>query len=295
MDAVHTDEALVAAAWDDARTAADRAAVEVRSLRTTEELTGAREVFDLTWPTVVGATEVTSNMIRAIEHAGGYVSGAYVDGEIVGACLAILGRRREDVGWHTHLHSHMAATVPGRADRGVGTALKLHQRAWSLAHDIDRVEWTFDPLVRRNARLNLLKLGVVAEHYLVDFYGRMDDAINAGEPSDRLLARWDVASPRVASALDGSLPRRSREELLTEGAEDAVALERDDEPRVVPTSAPVTLVALPGDITDIRRFDGGLARAWRLAVREALAPVIAGEAVVTGMTTDGCYVVEARP
>jgi len=288
---VSTTSAL-AAAWDDARRAADRGGVQVRALSTLDELADARAVWDAVWPTVPGATEITANLIRAIEHAGGYVSGAYVDGRMVGSCLAFLGRTREDTGWHTHLHSHIAAATPGNADRGIGTALKLHQRAWALERDIDRVVWTFDPLVRRNARLNLVKLGAVAVDYLVDFYGVMDDALNVGEPSDRLLAQWDVGSARVAAALSGTAPAPSHAELLAQGAEAALVVGDGGEPRVVPSSARTTLVALPGDIVDIRRRDGGLARAWRLAVRHALAPVGAGEAQVVGLTSDGWYVVE---
>ncbi|MGE0817569.1 MAG: GNAT family N-acetyltransferase [Candidatus Nanopelagicales bacterium] len=282
----------LAAAWDDARRAAERSGVEVRALSTLDELADARAVWDAVWPTVPGATEITGNLIRAIEHAGGYVSGAYAGGRMVGSCLAFLGRSREDAGWHTHLHSHIAAATPGNADRGIGTALKLHQRAWALEHDIDRVVWTFDPLVRRNARLNLVKLGAVASEYLVDFYGVMDDALNVGEPSDRLLAQWDVGSERVAAALAGAVPLETHDELLARGAEAALVVGDEGEPHVVPTSARTTLVALPGDIIDIRRRDGGLARAWRLAVRQALAPVGAGEAQVVGLTSDGWYVVE---
>ena len=281
-------------AWADARRAEEHGGVEVRALTTLAELDGARAVWDAVWPTVPGATEVTGNLIRAIEHAGGYVSGAYAEGRVVGSCLGFLGRVREDGGWHTHLHSHIAAATPGNADRGIGTALKLHQRAWALQHGIDRVVWTFDPLVRRNARLNLVKLGAVGAEYLVDFYGRMDDSLNAGEPSDRLLAQWDVASDRVAAALGGGLVPVSRTDLLATGAEDSLVVAQDGEPRVVPASARTTLVALPGDIIDIRRRDGGLARAWRLAVREALAPVAAGDAQVVGLTTDGCFVVEGN-
>lgn len=283
---------FLAAAWDDSRRAAERSGVQVRALSTLDELADARAVWDAVWPTVPGATEITGNLIRAIEHAGGYVSGAYVGESMVGSCLAFLGRTREDAGWHTHLHSHIAAATPGNADRGIGTALKLHQRAWALEHDIDRIVWTFDPLVRRNARLNLVKLGAVAVDYLVDFYGVMDDALNVGEPSDRLLAQWDVGSARVAAALPGSAPAPTHADLLAQGAEAALVVDDGGEPRVVPTSARTTLVALPGDIVDIRRRDGGLARAWRLAVRQALAPVGAGEAQVVGLTADGWYVVE---
>ncbi len=285
--------AVLASAERDSAAAAARAGVEVRALHTLAELDDARSVWDVVWPTVPGATEITPNLLRAIEHSGGYVGGAYVGGTVVGSCLGFVGRTRDDEGgWHTHLHSHIAAAIPGWADRGVGTALKLHQRAWALRHGIDRVVWTFDPLVRRNARLNLVKLGGIGVEYLVDFYGRMDDALNAGDESDRILLQWDVAGPRVADALARTSNALSREEWLAMGATDAV-VSTDDGPQVLGSTSPVRLVALPDDIVDIRRVDGALARAWRLRVREALEPVLASGGRVVALTTDGHYVVEA--
>ena len=56
------------------------------------------------------------------------------------------------------------------------------------------VTWTLDPLVSRNAHLNLVTLGARVEHYLVDLYGPMRDGLNRGDPSDRLLVRWELAS-----------------------------------------------------------------------------------------------------
>ena len=56
------------------------------------------------------------------------------------------------------------------------------------------MRWTFDPMVARNAWFNLGKLGAVADRFYPDFYGPMTDAINAGERSDRLVIRWDLAA-----------------------------------------------------------------------------------------------------
>ena len=171
------------------------------------------------WPSPTG-TEVTNNHLRAIEHSGGYVGGAYDGDRMVGACLAFVGRSRShdpSVGFHTHLHSHMAAVLPEAADRGIGTAIKLHQRAWALQHEIDRIVWTYDPLVRRNARLNLVKLGGVGVEYLVDFYGQMDDDLNRGEPSDRLLLQWDLATQRVSDALAGTTSALSSDDWIAGG------------------------------------------------------------------------------
>ena len=87
--------------------------------------------------------------------AGGYISGAYAGDELIGASAGFLGRRAGEL----HLHSHISGVIAARQSRHVGVALKQHQRAWALARGIDSIEWTFDPLVRRNAFFNLVKLG----------------------------------------------------------------------------------------------------------------------------------------
>ena len=277
----------------DGERAAERSGVVVRSLTTKDEFDGARFVWDEVWPTAPGGTEITAHLMRALHHAGGYVGGAYVDGTMVGACLAFVGRSQDPDGqWHPHLHSHVAGTLPGYGDRGIGTALKLHQRGWALERDFDRIEWTFDPLVRRNARLNLMKLGGVAVDYLVDFYGEMADDVNAGDPSDRFILRWDIASDRVASALSGGVAADSRDELVALGAEVVLHANPDGEPLVLPSSAPVRLVAVPADVVAIRRSDPLLASRWRLALREALEPVVSRGGRVVAQTVEGDYVVE---
>ena len=282
---------VVAAAELDSDRASRRAGADVRALHLHDELSEARGIWDAVWPTVPGATEITGNLLRAMEHAGGYVGGAYVDGRMVGSCLAFVGRTRGEHGWHTHLHSHVAAALPGFADRGIGTALKLHQRAWALRHGVDRIVWTFDPLVRRNARLNLVKLGGAGVEYLVNFYGEMDDALNVGDESDRLLLQWDLASPRGADALSGRAAPLSRAEWLALGATDAL-IGTDDGPEALGINSPVVLCAVPDDIVDIRRMDLPLAKVWRRQLRATLEPVVAAGGRVVGLTTDGYYVVE---
>ena len=257
-----------------------------------DELEEARAIWDAVWPTVPGATEITQNLLRAIEHAGGYVGGAYDGDRMVGSCLAIVGRSQGVHGWHTHLHSHVAAALPGFADRGIGTSLKLHQRAWALRHDIDRIVWTFDPLVRRNARLNLVKLGGVGVEYLVDFYGVMDDALNAGDESDRILLQWDLASVagrgRARRRRLAALARRVARRSAPPSASSRPTRARGCTARARRwCSSPC-----PTTSSTIRRFDLALAKVWRLQVRAALEPVVRAGGRVVGLTTDGSYVVE---
>ena len=259
-------ESLVAA---DA--AAARAGVVVRSLHSIADLERAREVFDATWPLPGGGSTMELNLLRALEHSECYVSAAFPadapDGPAVGAALAFLGRHQEaDGSRELHLHSHMAAAVPAWRDRHVGTALKQHQRAWAIRHGIPVIAWTFDPIVRRNARFNLVKLGAVVSEYLPDFYGQMTDAINAGDRTDRLMAWWVVDSERARRAATVGI--------------DVVA----------EAPAGSIVVPLPDDIVAIRSSDPAAALEWRLRVREALTSAMAQGFTSEGVTAEGSYV-----
>ena len=86
--------------------------------------------------------------------------------------------------------------LPTYAGRAVGTAIKLHQRDWALAHGGTAITWTYDPLVARNAHFNLNRLGARPERYLLDVYGELRDDLNRGDPSDRLLVRWSLKTTR---------------------------------------------------------------------------------------------------
>ena len=82
----------------------------------------------------------------------------------------------------------------------MGFALKLHQRAWCLDRGITLMEWTYDPLVARNAYFNLSKLGATVAEYLPDFYGVMGDGINRFDESDRILVHWPLEDAVVVDA-----------------------------------------------------------------------------------------------
>ena len=44
----------------------------------------------------------------------------------------------------------------------------------------------------RNAKLNILKLGVDISAYYPNFYGDMPDELNAGDESDRVMASLKI-------------------------------------------------------------------------------------------------------
>src|SRR2546423_6407382 len=135
-------------------------------------------------------------MIRALGESGNVPYGAFDDDELIGYVLDWAGVDGEGL----HVHSHMLATRPGRRHAGVGYALKLAQRARALDQGIHVARWTFDPLLARNAHLNMTKLGAIADRFHRNFYGEMTDTLNAGDRSDRLLVRWDLDLPPGGSA-----------------------------------------------------------------------------------------------
>lgn len=271
----------------DAIRAADAVGVEIRMLEDLDGQNLARGLFDQTWSTG-GDTQITPNLLQALVHNGAYLSGAFIEDQIVGAAFAFPGR---DANGHWHLHSHMAAVLAGMRDRHIGGALKWHQRAWAIANGYATITWTFDPLVRRNARLNLLKLGVYVGEYYENFYGEMADALNVGDATDRVMARWELLSERTlkAAASANGLPP----DPVPSGASIALSIEKGEPvTHEVSETSDALVVSVPPDIIEIRTEDPALAARWRMAVRSILSPALADGMEIVGFTSDGAYLVE---
>jgi predicted GNAT superfamily acetyltransferase len=191
------------------------------------------------------------------------------------------------------MHSHILGVLPGSERRGLGFDLKQHQRRWCLARKVKVMEWTTDPLVRRNMYFNLTKLGTEAPEYFVNFYGQMRDGLNAGEESDRLLIRWHLDSEKAEAAAAGELREPDADRLRGWSSGTILSVGRNGEPVANESSARVLLCEVPGDIVELRRTDPGLARAWRVALRDAITGAMANRYAITGATRAGWYVLES--
>lgn len=226
-------------------------------METVDDPRGAAEVaglFDRVWGV---RSMVSPEVIVACVHNGAYASLARVDGSVVGAAFAFVGRALDpDSG--PNLHSHAAGVLPDWSGRGIGEIIKLHQWFWARDNGFATITWTFDPLVRRNAWFNLVRLGVRVLGYHENFYGELADGINAGEQSDRLLVRWDVRG-------DGPVPGT-----------------------VVEPDARDLLIDTPPDIESLRVNDRGASADWRSRQREAFGS--AGDRVVAGLSPSYSYV-----
>jgi len=263
------------------------AGLTVRPLDGLPGVRAAEELFERIWGTS-GRPPLSADVMRAVEHAGGYVVGVWAGSRLVGASAGFLGLGPDGA---VRLHSHISGLLPEAQGRRVGWALKQHQRDWALARGIDTVTWTFDPLVRRNAWFNLGKLGACGVEYLVDFYGPLHDGLNAGQPTDRVLCHWQLRSPSVVAAAQGQA-------LVVPSAGVPVLLgEHDGLPRPAPGGTPPGPVRLrlPVDVERLRTEQPELARAWQGAVRGVLAPLLDAGRRTTGMTADGELVVGPAP
>jgi predicted GNAT superfamily acetyltransferase len=229
----------------------------IRVLHHLNEMQQLQACTDLVWGPDTG-NMVSADFLMALSHAGGYVSGAFTStdsGEIMVACsFGMLAQHRGD--WC--LHSHITGVIPELQNSGLGTAMKNHQKQWAIDAGLAAITWTFDPLVRRNAWFNIERLGANAVEFHINFYGPLNDEINGDDETDRLLARWDIDSPRARK-----------------------------------TDADAIFIETPEDIVQLRRTNPDAARAWRLKIRHELSKAFTTHEV-TGFTSEGSYTLTPR-
>ena len=235
--------------WDLAIRKAGRANVTLAPLTTVEDADLLNQVVEATW----GGQHLDREVVRALAISGNTSWGAFDGDRLIGF---VLGWAGVDEGG-LHVHSHMLAAIPDRRHAGVGEALKLAQRAQALEQGIDLVRWTFDPLVARNAWLNLGKLGVVIDRFARTFYGDMQDAINQGERSDRVTVAWHLRRDPGAYAVTACAGRPG-----PFGGRSPAAGRRRTRGR--------RAIEVPAEYHDLRRADPVLGSAWRDAIATAV-------------------------
>lgn len=186
----------------------ERDAVEIRECVTVEEFDACvalqREGFGL--PDL--ELSPRRHLIVA-KSAGGYTLGAFEGVRLVGFVLTQVAVRG---GTEVTGYSHMMAVARDQQNRGVGARLKWAQRARALSEGRRFISWTWDPMQSRNAHFNLNRLGVVMRRYAENYYGTDYSTVTGkfgerlGLDSDRLIADWELDSPRVEAFARGERP-----------------------------------------------------------------------------------------
>lgn len=195
---------------------------------------------------------VPASMMQVTTKMGGVLLGAFDSGGgLAGFVYGVTGFRH---GAPAHW-SHMLAVRPEARNLGVGQRLKQRQRKALLAMGVPTMYWTFDPLVSRNAHLNLNRLGARVAEYVPEMYGASDsDLHDLG--TDRFVVEW---------RLDEEPGDSGRPEWTTAHAQQREAVE----------------VAIPADIEAVKARSVKEALWWRDSTREAFMRLLAeGQEVV---------------
>ena len=264
----------------------------VRLIETPEEMILVEQLQRDVWPGSETDVVPLHMLITAI-HNGGLVLGAFIDEKIVGFIFGIPGLETTPDGPRPKHCSHMMGIHPDHRDSGIGFALKQAQWQMVRQQGLDHITWTFDPLLSRNAYLNIAKLGAVCTTYRRAEYGDMRDGLNAGLPSDRFQLDWWINTRRVERRLGKrSRPTLKLTHVARSGLRPFYSLQTITAglplpPEHVPTFDDRLLLAeIPGDFTALKGKDFGLARDWRFFTRELFETAFAKNYIITDFIFD---------
>jgi chorismate synthase len=240
----------------------------IRDLETFEEAMEVRRIQRTIWQFDDPDIGLYPPLLLVARHNGGTVLGAFDPaGHMVGYVFGFLGR---EPGGPLKICSMNMGVLPEWRGRDIAKALKLAQRERALAAGLALITWTFDPLESRNAHLNLHTLGTFSRRYQANMYGQHFGALNAGLPSDRLLAEWWLDGPPAELCpSDATVEPGPPPAPVFEVAAGRVVARHED------LAAPRLWLEVPADIQSLKRTDIALALDWRLQVRQAFAAYFA--------------------
>ncbi|MCC7119147.1 MAG: GNAT family N-acetyltransferase [Anaerolineales bacterium] len=236
---------------------------------------------------------VPMHLLITAVHNGGLILGAFQNEELIGFIFGFPGFEQTPDGPRLKHCSHMLGIHPNFRDGGVGFALKRAQWQMLRHQGLDHATWTFDPLMSRNAYLNLAKLGAVCSTYRRSEYGEMRDGLNAGLPSDRFQVDWWLNTHRVKKRLGADSRAtlnlkhiaRSGLKLLYPLHYPTDSLPRPPE-QIPPFERRLLLAEIPADFADLKSKDFALARDWRFFVREFFETAFEKKFIVTDFIFD---------
>ena len=236
--------------------------IEIRKITSLSDMRQVEELQKTVWG--VGDREVFPALAMIpITAVGGVLIGAFRGPRLVGFVFGFPGLENG----HISLHSDMLAVQTEYRSHRIGYLLKLAQREAALKGGIETITWTFDPLQSVNAHLNFSRLGVIADRYLVNFYGETTSFLHRSG-TDRLWLTWLLNSERVKWRVDKDFksperPSDTTPTILYVGTNGGPILTED---KVEEQSL---VIEIPGDINELARQNSELLARWREATRSA--------------------------
>ena len=201
----------------------------IRDLASQGELTEAVRLQEQTWGKAF-SERVPAAILMVAQKIGGVSAGAFsAEGRLLGFVFGMTGVRD---GRLVHWSDMLAVLY-----------------------------WTFDPLVSRNAHLNLNRLGATVEEFVPDMYGADTHSRMLAIGTDRFVVAWPIGTEPVSSP--PTLKSSSGAPIFGGASGGAPAL---DAPL---PDAPVVAVRIPQDYHSLVDADIAQARSWRASARRA--------------------------
>jgi predicted GNAT superfamily acetyltransferase len=236
--------------------------MHIRHLRSHEDFVACVALQHETWGADF-SERVPAAILKVSQRLGGVTAGAFdAQDRLVGFVFGMTGvENGRLVHW-----SDMLAVRPELRDHGIGRRLKEFQRETLLRLGVGVIYWTFDPLVARNAHLNLNRLGVRVTEYVIDMYGSdTDSALHRGLGTDRFIVAWEIGTPPAPATLQRS-EATSADRIVNASDGDGVPTM----PRLDDGAAGAALrVEIPLEIDRVQQASLDLAGRWRATTRAA--------------------------
>ena len=242
----------------------------VKLLRTQdqEDLRNLQEIQRVAWAGMADLEIMPVHAMVSIIAVGGQIIMLFVDKTAIGFSI---GMPTFSIGTEKVLYSLMVGIRPDYQSRGFGQYLKLAQRDYALESGYTRIDWTFSPMLTRNAYLNISKLRAKCKTFFANRYGIIDSKLYGKVPTDRLEVQWD---------LQGDKQARCHHAIGSETQDILVSFER--RPKVQPElfaegkARGQFGLSVPCNFSEITAYNPKLAIEWQtcfsMVAQEVLAP-----------------------
>jgi chorismate synthase len=244
--------------------------IEIRPLLSLEEYQATETLQSIVWG-LNNRMIVPVNILVTAQREGGLVLGAFDKDKTNAYHHGLIGFVFSSVGLtptgQLKQCSQMAGVVPAYQNQQIGYRLKCVQRDILVSRGFTLITWTFNPLIARNARFNLHKLGATCNTYLPNVYGTDSRNKQTALPTDRFYVEWNMTDEHVCNRLGHRYQSPTLPELQNNYIPQINPIASDVKDATNAADADLLLVEIPRDIQAIERTDMSLAVVWQEHVR----------------------------
>lgn len=241
---------------------------------------------------------VPVGILKISQKIGGITAGAFdADGKLVGFVYGLTGVKEG----HLVHWSDMLAVREEVRDLGIGRRLKLYQRDMMLELGVETIYWTYDPLVARNAHLNINRFGAEIDEYVLDMYGDdLGSTLSRGIGTDRFIVAWHISEERVRRIISGGIHIDTNE--FAQLPVVNTVIREDGSPFPIQGELiikPSVRIEVPFDILDIQNKSLDSAGLWRTNTRRVFTFYMDRDYKVNAfyrdLKSDRCFYVLTKP